>query len=223
MTLAFIHTFPSCAQSPAKGTWGGARNYGKKPSWNLSLQNCLDLIEAGNFAEELGMRFNRQWSVHYDKAGIAEADAVRFIGRLLKLAGDCARRHGGRLAAIWVREAGEGKGGHVHILMHLPLGLSLRGKSRRWIGIAGGQCVTKVSRVRPIAGRIAASETSNAHYRQNIANVRRYLLKNADLETGNFLGLSRRGERGLIIGKRFGLTENLGPSARRLRGARGNF
>jgi len=212
--LAIIDTIPSCGHSAAKGTWGGARNFGKKPSWNLSLQNCLDLIEAGDFAEAIGLRFNRHWSVHYAKAGIAESDATRFIGRLLKLAGGFARRHGGRLAAIWVREGGEGKGGHVHILMHLPPGLSLRGKSKRWVGLAGGRCVARVSRVRPIAGRVAAAERGDAHYRHNVGNVRRYLLKNVDLEAGVDLGLKHKGQSGLVVGKRCGWTQNVGRAAR---------
>lgn len=208
--LAIIDTIPSCSHSATKGTWGGARNTGKKPSWNLSLKNCLDLIEAGDFAEAIGLRFNRHWSVHYAKAGIAETDASRFIGRLLKLAGDYARRHGGRLAAIWVREGGEGKGGHVHILMHLPLGLSLRGRSRLWVRLAGGRCAAKVSRVRPIAGRVSAAESGGAHYRHNVGNVRRYLLKNVDLDAGARLGLQRCGDSGFVIGKRCGWTQNIG-------------
>ena len=212
--FAIIDRIPSCGHSPTKGTWGGARNDGKKPSWHLSLENCLDLIEAGDLAEAIGLRFNRHWIVHYAKAGIDEHDAMRFIGRLLKLAGDYARRHGGRLAAIWVREGGPGKGGHVHILMHLSTGLSLRGRSRRWIGLAGGRCVHKVSRVRPVAGIIGAAEGDSEHYRHNVGNVRRYLLKNVDVASGRDLGLKHKGQSGLIVGKRCGWTQNIGKSER---------
>ena len=213
--LANIDTIQSCGQSHAKGTWGGARNNGKKPSWNLSLQNCLDLIAAGNFAEVSGLRFNRHWTVHYEKAGIAEYDAARFIGRLLKLAGDYARRHGGRLAAIWVREGGEGKGGHVHILIHLPVGLSLRGRSRLWVRLAGGRCVAKVSRVRPIAGRVAAADADSEHYRHNVSIVRKYVLKNVEDSVGEILGLTLKGQSGVVVGKRCGWTQNIGKAERR--------
>lgn len=208
--LANIDTIQSCGQSHAKGTWGGARNNGKKPSWNLSLQNCLDLIAAGNFADVSGLRFNRHWTVHYEKAGIAEHDATRFIGRLLKLAGDYARRHGGRLAAIWVREGGEGKGGHVHILIHLSTGLTMKGRTRRWVQLAGGRCIAKVSRVRPIGGSILAAEGDGEHYQHNAAIVRRYLLKNVEEADGADLGLKLRGQSGLVIGKRCGWTQNVG-------------
>ncbi len=211
--LAIIDTIQSCGQSHAKGTWGGARNNGKKPSWNLSLQNCLDLIAAGEFAEASGLRFNRHWTVHYERAGIAEHDATRFIGRLLKLAGDYARRHGGRLAAIWVREGGEGKGGHVHILIHLSPRLSLRGRTRRWVRLAGGRCIAKVSRVRPIAGRVAAADADSEHYRHNASVVRKYVLKNAEDSAGEILGLTLKGQSGLVVGKRCGWTQNIGQDA----------
>lgn len=208
--LAIIDTIPSCGQSAVKGTWGGARNSAQRTSQNLTLQNCLDLIAAGDFAEEIGLRFNRHWTVHYEKAGIAEHDATRFIGRLLKLAGDYARRHGGRLAAIWVREGGQDKGGHVHVLLHLSAGLSLAGRTRKWIGLAGGRCVRKVSRVRPIAGRVDAAKGVSEHYQHNATIVRRYLLKNVEEADGADLGLKLRGQSGFVIGKRCGWTQNVG-------------
>lgn len=212
--FATIDKKPSCDRSPTKGTWGGARNRADKSSWHLSRKQCLDLIDAGDFAETIGLRFNRHWSIHYAKAGIAERDAMRFIGHLLKLAGDCARRHSGQLAAIWVREGGEGKGGHVHILLHLPPGLSLKGRTRKWIGVAGGRCVRRVSRVRPVAGSVSAATHGGAYYRQNVGNVRRYLLKNVEETMGVRLGLILRGQSGLVIGKRCGWTQNIGVKAR---------
>lgn len=213
--LANIDKIQSCGQSHAKGTWGGARNNGKKPRWNLSLQNCLDLIAAGDFAEVSGLRFNRHWTVHYEKAGIAEHDATRFIGHLLKLAGDYARRHGGQLAAIWVREGGEGKGGHVHILIHLSPGLTLKGRTRRWVRLAGGWCIAKVSRVCPIGGRVAAADANSEHYRHNASVVRKYVLKNAEDSAAEILGLTLKGQSGLVVGKRCGWTQNIGRTGQR--------
>jgi hypothetical protein len=35
------------------------------------------------------------------------------------------------------------------------------------------------------------------------------VFKGADAETGKALGLTRHGERGLIVGKRYGLTQNI--------------
>ncbi|MFN7323223.1 MAG: hypothetical protein ACK5SM_00575, partial [Sphingomonadales bacterium] len=86
------------------------------------MRQCEALIAAADRAEQMGLAFNRHWTVHYERAGIAEPDGARFVGRLLKLTGDYARRHNSKVTAIWVRENGDGKGGHVHILMHLSLG-----------------------------------------------------------------------------------------------------
>lgn len=213
-TLANIPKIGSCRQSPAKRGWGGARNSALRTSTHLSHRQCIDLMAAGDFADMIGLRFNRHWTVHYERAGIAEHDGARFIGRLLKQAGDYARRHGGRLAAIWVREGGEGKGGHVHILMYLPSHLSLRGKTRRWIGLAGGECHAGVSVVKPIAGRVAAADGDSAHYRHNVSVVRRYILKNVADDDGERLGLSLKGHSGLVIGKRCGWTQSIGSAER---------
>lgn len=213
--LAIIDNIPSCGQSRARGAWGGARNSANRTSEQLTYRQCVDLIDAGNFADAIGLRFNRHWSVHYAKAGIAEHEAAGFIGRLLKLAGDFARRHKGQFAALWVREGGQGKGGHVHIVMHLPSRLTLKGRTRRWVGLAGGKCCNKVSKVRPIAGRVAAADGDSLHYRHNARNVKYYVLKNVSREAGEHLGLSYSGERGLVVGKRCGWTQNIGLKARK--------
>jgi hypothetical protein len=155
------------------------------------------------------MPLNRHWIVHYERAGIEDTDAVRFIGRLLKLVGDYARRHRAAFSAIWVRENGEGKGCHVHILMHLPAALSLQGRTRKWVRLAGGVYTRNVSRVAPIGGRLLAADNGGEHYQQNAIAVTSYLLKCGDREAGLTLELPRYGQQGLIVGKRCGRTQNL--------------
>lgn len=220
--LAIIDTIPSggmftardrskiAAMSTPKGTWGGARNRADRTSEYLTRRQCEGLIAAADQAQCMGLPFNRHWTVHYERAGVAEIDAARFIGRLLKLAGDYARRHHGKIAAMWVRENGDGKGGHVHILLHLPASLNLRGRTARWVRLAGGTCCARVSRVRSIGRALISADNGGEHYQHNADKVQRYLLKGADAETGAALGLARHGERGLIIGKRCGRTQNIG-------------
>jgi len=212
--LANIDLLDSCGSIPARGTWGGARNSASRTSWHLTLAQCRSLLAAAGHAERIGLRFNRHWTVHYQDAGIAEADAARFIGRLLKLAGDYARTHEGRLVAVWVREAGEGKGGHVHILLHLRADLPLKGRTRRWVRLAGGRCVKGVSVVRSIGGRLQSADSGSEHYAHNLAMVRSYLLKGAAHQAGKALGLRRYGENGFVVGKRCGWTQNVGRAAR---------
>lgn len=199
---------------PVKRGWGGARNSALRTSHYLTLADCLSLIAAADHAEIIGLPFNRHWTVHYENAGIAEADAATFIRKLLKLAGDYARRHNGRLAAVWCRENGKGKGGHVHIILHLPAALPLSGKTRRWVQLAGGKYRKGVSVVRSIARSLKAAEQGGAHYQRNVAIVRAYGMKGANREAGEALGLDRFEIGGLIVGKRRGWTQNLGKSAR---------
>lgn len=208
--LAIIDTIPSCGSSPAGRGWGGARNRADRTSEHLTRRQCEGLIAAAHRAEGMGLAFNRHWTVHYERAGIAEADAARFIGRLLKLARDAARRKIGGFTAIWVRESGEGKGGHVHILMHLPAGLGLRGRTRKWVGLAGGECRKGVSVVRSIGGALISADIGGEHYRHNAGAVLAYVLKGAGRAAGEALGLPQLGEAGLVVGKRCGRTQNIG-------------
>lgn len=212
--VAIKDKIQGCGLIPASRGWGGARNSADRTSLHLTLKQCQDLLAAGDYAERIGLAFNRHWTVHYQLADIGEHEAMRFIGRLLKLAGDYARRHGSRLAAVWVRENGEGKGGHVHILMHLRADLSLVGRTRRWVRLAGGECRAGVSYVRAIGGRLLSAENGGEHYRANADTVRAYLMKAAEQTAGEALGLASFGQAGVIVGKRCGRTQNLGCRAK---------
>ena len=150
-------------------------------------------------------------------AGIQPSEGARFVSRLLGLVSKKARREGGCMTALWVRECASGKGEHVHILLHLPAGMSLRNRTRRWIEGAGGTWRRGISKVRIVGGRLSKVEkSSEARQRVNAENVVRYLLKAASEETGARLDLTRCGRGGRIVGKRCGWTENIGLGARRV-------
>jgi hypothetical protein len=178
-------------------------------SQSLTGEQCRKLLAAADKAERKGLRFNRTWTIHYQRAGISEQAAAAFIGYLLKRLAELAKRSGGQFAAIWVRENGAGKGGHVHLLLHLPPGITLRGRIPKWIKLAGGRCIAGVSVVHSIGGRLSAAESGGEHYDLNAGNARRYLLKAAPADVGRALGLKRYGEAGFIVGKRCGRTQNL--------------
>lgn len=172
------------------------------------------MLAAADHAERIGLPFNRHWTVHYQAAGIAEDDATRFVGHLLKLAGDYARRHKGKIAVMWARENGESKGSHVQILVHFRADLSLVGCTPRWVRHAGDKCVRGVSHVRAIGDRLLSAANVGEHYRANADTVRAYLLKGATRSAwrGAWAGKVREG--GEIVGKRCGWTQNIGRSAR---------
>ena len=223
--LANYSTTPSCALAKPddgqRGTWGGARNRADRVSHGLTDAQVWKLVTAAQTAFETGRIFQRHWTVHYGLAGIQPSDGARFVGKLLDLIGKQARRDGGKVTAIWVRECASGKGEHVHILLHLPAGMSLRNRTRRWIVAAGGTYRAGVSKVTVIGGRLSKVErnrerptaeigdNSKGHAAQNAENVVRYILKAGARETGARLGLLRSGEGGAIIGKRCGWTQNV--------------
>ena len=246
--LANLVSSPSCTLDTASRglgrAWGGPRNRADRVSLHLSRRQVIDLLAATLFARSIGKPFNRHWTVNCQLAGIADHDAARFTGKLIDLARKQARRDGGELAAAWAREGGDGKGGHVHMMLHLPPGMTLRNRTRRWIKAAGGTARRRASKVRIIAGMKAnesigdgggeGSTLANVsiggggagganltkpdigeHYRANADAVLSYLLKGADAATAGELGLTRYGEAATIIGKRAGFTQNIGPTARR--------
>ena len=150
------------ARRAKREAWGGARNRADRTSDRLSDKHVAKLIEAAEFAFATGRVFQRHWIVHYGKAGIAPADGARFVGKLLDLAGKQARRAGEELTALWVRECASDKGEHVHILLHLPVGLWLRNRTQRWIEAAGGTYRPGVSRTCIIGGRLPKREFLDA-------------------------------------------------------------
>ena len=210
--LAIKTKLLGCGIAPAG--WGGARQRAVPASHHLTLKQCEGVLAAVETSGTIKAPFNRHWTVHYQAAGVAEVEAVKFIGRLLKLAGDYARRHGEKFAAVWVRENGEGKGGHVHILLHLPARLSLRGRTRRWVRLAGGTCRKRVSYCRSIGGSLRAADSGGERYSLNKAKIGAYVVKGTDPAAGEALALTRSGEGGRIVGKRCGWTQNIGAAAR---------
>ncbi len=217
--LANYSDTPSCSlalpEEGQPGTWGGARNWADSVSDCLTYEQVAKLLAAAQFAFETGRVFQRHWTVHYGLAGIQPRDGARFVGKLLDLVRKQARREGGQMTAIWVRECASDKGEHVHVLLHLPRGMSLTNRTRRWIEAAGGTYRKGVSKVTLIGGRLSKLEVSrDAWQAANAENVVRYLLKAAGEQVGRDLELPRSGQGGLIVGKRCGWTQNVGRSVR---------
>lgn len=214
--LAILESSYSCTVAPArKGTWGGARNGADRESLGLSDKQVSELIEAASFALATGRIFQRHWIIHYGKAGIAERDGARFVGHMLDLLRRQVKRADGELTALWVREWASNLGGHVHILLHLPAGFSMRNRSTRLVKAAGGRCLPTVTQMKRIGGQLARGPGGTAHQRVNAANVVRYLLKAASEETGARLDLKYSGRTGRILGLRYGSTVNIKPAARK--------
>ena len=158
---------------------------------------------------------NRHLTIHWEQAGNPDERAARSTGRFLKLAGDWIAKRGERITWAWVRENGDGKGGHVHILIHVPAGARLGDMQRRWLRSITGRAYKRTTiETRRIGGTAGAALTAPAHYQLNLLVVVGYVLKGVGAATAMTLCLERHDEGGQIVGKRAATSQNIGQAAR---------
>lgn len=222
-TRRAVNSSPSVASSPAR-CWGGKRNNASRTSNSLSLSQAANIIEAAQFAAAAGMAFNRHLTIHWQQAGVPDEQAAWATGRFLKLAGDWIAKRGGlelnqeqssSFAWVWVRENGERKGSHVHILLHLPAGTQIGAMQRRWLrAVTDLPYSASTIKTTRIGGTAGAAESAPAAFQTNLAAVVGYILKGTSPNVARELGLERREAGGRIVGKRAATSQNIGRSAR---------
>lgn len=209
---------PPAAFIPIPGR-GGARNRRDRQTSALSLAAAAGVLDAAAFARSIGLGFNRFLTIHWAAAGVS--DDLAATARWLKLAGDWIRAHGGQVAYVWIRETGPGKGAHVHILLHLPPDLAdgFNRRQRGWMKACGAAWRAGVRFSRPIGRNLnhyAMGEIDGRSYDANLAEVLDYVLKGGDDAARERLGIGRQEPGGVITGKRCGVSQNIGPEARRM-------
>ena len=173
------------------------------------------MLAAALFARMIGRPLNRHITVHWEAAGVPDAVAATATTAFLKYLREWLH---GATAYTWARESGEGKGSHVHILMHIPSGRRWTGaRSRRWLERIARRPY-RVGTIRTVRIR-GSGEPDGAVYSANLHAVLAYVLKGVDTEAAAVLGIEQEAG-GLIVGKRCGTSRNIGAKARR--GAYGN-
>jgi len=197
------------ARSRRRGTNEQARSRRLRETRSMSNAQVTGLIEAARHAQRIGLPFNRHITVRLEKAGVEDRDGVQAIGKFLTRIRDWLRRKGLRTSYAWAREWAYSTGSHVHILLHLPPEVTLRGsRTRRWIEAISGQPYE--------AGTICTRRIAQSAYDQNLAALVGYLCKGASADVADSLGLTRRKYGGAVIGKRAGWSQNIGKKARLL-------
>jgi hypothetical protein len=203
--------------------WGGARNSADRVSDALTLAKAQAIIGGAYQARKIGLPFNRFVTIHFERAGLDDADAAGAIGRIMKLATDWARKQGQAIAYEWVREndTGDGrKGSHVHILCHCPDTIPIGRMWQRWLRkVTGRPYRAKAIKSERIGGALNAHATTPAAYLQNLDRVLAYICKGVAPADAATLGLPRYEAGGRIIGKRAGWSQNVGAKSRVLFGA----
>lgn len=197
-----------CAPSPGLSPLfqhGGARNSASRTSDGLTLAQAKKLANAARTAMAIGRPLNRHIVVHWEAAGLSDREAMNATTAFLKYLREWLR---GQTAYLWTRENGDGKGSHVHILAHIPDAKKMNGAlSRRWVE----QCTIRTYRAGAIFSRkiAGASQPSEALYAKNLSAVLAYVLKGAEPDAAEALGMVHE-QGGCVIGKRCGTSRNIG-------------
>jgi hypothetical protein len=197
---------------------GGARNSADRESHALTAPQIANLEAAERHARAIGLPFTRMITIHWQAAGVALADMVRATGRFLDLLAKALARHKSKTAWLWILENGDRKGGHCHLLVHVPVVLvSLLTKLQKgWLRrITGNPYRKRVIHSKPIGGRLGLEAGNPELYAINLAAALGYILKGANADAAARFGLDRLEAGGLIIGKRCGTSQNIGAKARK--------
>ena len=202
----------------AKATRGGARNHANRVSHALTMAQIANLRAAERHAARIGLPFTRMLTIHWEAAGMPLADMAKATGRFIDLLTRWLARNGHRTAWLWVHENGQHKGGHCHMLAHVPAGCvkDLTGKSKRWLRtITGNPYRARVILSKPIGGRLGLEAGNPELHAINLAAALAYLCKGATLEAASQSGLERLEPGGRVIGKRCGTSQNISAKARK--------
>lgn len=157
-------------------------------------------------------------TIHWEAAGVPLEGMAKATGQFIDLLSKVVARHGGKTAWLWVHEGGEAKGGHCHLLCHVPKHLvpNITKLQRGWLrSITGTPYKARVIHSRPIGGTLGIENANPDFHAANLEVALEYLLKGAHPTAAELHGLERIEHGGLVIGKRCGTSQNIGAKVRR--------
>lgn len=205
------------AHPPRGNRRGGARNRADRESHALTTAQIGNLKAAEHHAKRIGLTFTRMITIHWEAAGVPLAGMAKATGRFTDLMTKALARHGCGTAWLWVHESGDGKGGHCHLLAHVPANLVpvITALQRGWLRrITGQPYRASVIHSKPIGGRLGLELGNPDLHAINLEAALAYVLKGANLEALAQFGLQRFEQGGRVIGKRCGTSQNIGRTAR---------
>ena len=197
---------------------GGAHNRADRQSDGLTRAQVRNLKAAASHADRIGLPLNRMITVHWESAGVPLLGMAKATGHFLDLLSKALSRHGARTAWIWTHENGDRKGGHCHILAHVPPNLVavLTGLQRGWLRRITGRAYTaRVIASRPVGGQLGLEAGNPPVHAANLSAALAYCLKGICFQTQAEATAILDQSGGLVIGKRCGNSQNIGPKARK--------
>lgn len=211
---------PNCANSPGRG---GARNRAERESHGLTLRMIGNLKAAERHADAIGLPFTRMTTIHWEAAGLPLDRMAWATGRFIDRLTKTLTRHKSATAWLWVHEnvpgSGYDKGGHCHLLYHIPADLVDRvvGLQKRWLRAITGRPYRKgVIHSRPVGFLLGLEKGNPALHFENAQEALGYVCKGAQQDALDAAGIDRQHEpQGLIIGRRCSTSQNIGPTERK--------
>ncbi len=203
---------------PRSASKGGARNRADRESHTLTVAQIARLKAAERHSRQIGLPFTRMITIHWEAAGIPLGGMAAATGRFTDLLAKALARHGSPVAWLWVHENGDGKGGHCHLLAHVPPALVrvVTGLQRGWLRrISGNRYRARVIHSRPIGGKLGLESGNRELHAINLELAFAYILKGAEPKAASRFGLERLEPGGRIIGKRCGASQNIGWKAQK--------
>lgn len=214
-------TFGVAALSASSTGRGGARNRADRESHTLTAAQIGNLKAAERHAEKIGLPFTRMISIHWQAAGVPLAGMARATYRFTDLLTKALARHGSGTAWLWTHENvpgnGHDKGGHCHLLAHVPADLVpvITARQRGWLRrITGQPYRARVIHSKPIGGRLGLEAGNPDLHAVNLEAALTYVMKGANADAASQFSLERLEPGGRIIGKRCGISQNIARKAR---------
>lgn len=214
VSYSFLGVAALFASKPSRG---GARNTANRESHALSSAHIANLKAAAAHANRIGLPFTRMVTIHWEAAGVPLSGMATATGRFTDLLAKLVARHGGNTAWLWTHENGPGKGGHCHLLIHVPAALVARltGLQRGWLHrITGEPYKARVIFSKPVGGRLGLERGNPELHAHNLEAALAYMQKGASPAAAAAFHLDLLQPGGRIIGKRCGTSQNIGAKAR---------
>lgn len=172
----------------------------------IPFHHVENIIQAAGYALQLGFPLYHHLTIHWPTGN------WNHHGDILRAIAEWQRYHVGHPIFVWAKEANGGA--HSHILLHLP-----RHKSKALRKSIAKQ-LKKLTVLRSLpTGTIQCRRiSSHGDPFQHMRNRLAYILKRADENTRQMLGVGKR-DFGEIDGKRVGMSQSLNVAARQKAGS----
>jgi hypothetical protein len=199
---------------------------GRKTHPELSDDHAFSLMNAIAYSMHKEMRLTYLVTIHLEKAEVKEEDAQAFVGGFFKELGELLRSwSGGPPTYVWILENPGIRGLHLHALVHVPAlkkgAVRLRRRFRAlaasdWLekfDAVPGDAVVRIDRVKG-TGR---GDPVSKYIDRGLKYGAGYLFKGWPKHERYGIEVSEwnKGPQGVVVGKRSGASENLGPTRRK--------